>query len=101
MLVWISICKENHASRAWREITWIVFASDISEINVNCAAILVQYFNVLISFVLEQLNIHARNDTMFITGFTFYFYVQSKKVRMAMIYDQLNDYKVRLWKLVL
>ena len=22
MLVWISICKENHALRAWREITW-------------------------------------------------------------------------------
>ena len=24
MLVWISICKENHALRAWREITWNV-----------------------------------------------------------------------------
>ena len=24
MLVWISICKENHALRAWREITWYV-----------------------------------------------------------------------------
>ena len=23
MLVWISICNENHALRAWREITWI------------------------------------------------------------------------------
>ena len=45
-----------------------------------------------------------------LTGFTFYyFYAQSKEVRnindiwpvILMIYGQLNDYKVKLWKLVL
>ena len=24
MLVWVSICKKNHALRAWREITWLM-----------------------------------------------------------------------------
>ena len=37
-------------------------------------------------------NIHARNDTMFIRGFTFYYlYVQSKKVRTANSASNIND----------
>ena len=31
MLVWISICKENHALRAWCEITWRVVSIAISD----------------------------------------------------------------------
>ena len=54
--------------------------------------ILMQYFKVLMPFVWSSENIHARNDTMFITGFTFYyFYVQSKEVRTANSASNIND----------
>ena len=50
-----------------------------------------QYFKVLIPFWSSE-NIHARNDTMFITGFTFYyFYLQSKEVRTVNSASNIND----------
>ena len=67
MLVWISICKENHALRAWREITWQAcnYIFGITSICIGCCHSNTAIFIFSVFFQ----NISSKYNSCFIDNF--------------------------------